>query len=96
MEVERRTEKHEIARNSLPESLRPVFDDFVADYRFAATKHHGAPFVSYIVLAEMVRTGWRLTAEPRNRRVGHVESLLYQAFSGDLTTISGSRHARCV
>ena len=59
-----RTEKHEQARNSLPESVRPVFDDFVADYRFAATKVHGSPFVSYMVMAEMVRAGWRLAAEP--------------------------------
>lgn len=58
-----RTEKHELARNSLPDELKPVFDDFVTDYRFAATKHHGSPFVSYIVLAEMVRLGWRLGAE---------------------------------
>jgi hypothetical protein len=64
MEEEKRSEKHELARNSLPESLRPVFDDFVADYKFAGTKHHGAPFVSYIILAEMVRAGWRLAAEP--------------------------------
>lgn len=64
MEGEKRSEKHEIARSSLPESLRPVFDDFVGDYKFAATKHHGSPFVSYIVLAEMVRAGWRLAAEP--------------------------------
>jgi hypothetical protein len=59
-----RSEKHEQARNSLPEGLRAVFDDFVADYRFAATKIHGSPFVSYMVLAEMVRAGWRLAAEP--------------------------------
>jgi len=64
MEDEKRSEKHEAARNSLPESLRPVFDDFVADYKFAGTKHHGSPFVSYIILAEMVRAGWRLAAEP--------------------------------
>lgn len=64
MQEEKRTEKHELARNSLPESLRPVFDDFVADYKFAGTKHHGSPFVSYIILAEMVRAGWRLAAEP--------------------------------
>jgi hypothetical protein len=44
--------------------LRPVFDDFVVDYKFAATKHHGSPFVSYIVLAEMVNLGWHLAAEP--------------------------------
>lgn len=61
---EQRSEKLELARNSLPDDLKPVFDDFVADYRFAATKHHGAPYVSYIVLAEMVKAGWRLAAEP--------------------------------
>jgi len=59
-----RSEKHEQARNSLPEDLQSVFDDFVADYKFAATKHHGSPFVSYVVLAEMVRAGWRLAADP--------------------------------
>ena len=59
-----RSEKYKIARDSLPSELRAVFDDFVADYRFAGTKHHGSPFVSYIVLAEMVKAGWRLSAEP--------------------------------
>ena len=58
-----RSEKHEQARDSLPDKLKPVFDNFVTDYRLAATKHHGSPFVSYVVLAEMVRLGWRLTAE---------------------------------
>ncbi len=62
--AEQRTEKHELARNSLPEDSVPVFDDLVADYRFAATKHHGSPFVSYVVLADLVRAGWRLTEEP--------------------------------
>lgn len=64
MTDEKRTESHEKARNSLPEELKPVFDDLVGDYRFAATKHHGSPFVSYKVLAEMVRMGWRLAADP--------------------------------
>jgi hypothetical protein len=62
METRKRSDKHEHARDSLPEELRPIIDDFVADYKFAATKHHGSPFVSYIVLAEMVRAGWRLNA----------------------------------
>ena len=64
MDTEKRSEKHEQARNSLAEELRPIFDDFVADYKFAGTKHHGSPFVSYIILAEMVSAGWRLAAEP--------------------------------
>ncbi len=37
---------------------------FVADYKFSATVHHGRPYVSYVVLADMVRAGWRLSAEP--------------------------------
>ena len=64
MDEPKRSEKHEAARNTLPDELKPVFDDFVADYRFAATMHHGSPFVSYRVLAEMVKAGWRLSAEP--------------------------------
>jgi len=59
-----RTRKEEEARNSLPDDLRPIFDDFVADYKFHGTKRHGKPYVSYIVLADMVRAGWRLAAEP--------------------------------
>jgi hypothetical protein len=41
MEIEKRSETHEQARNSLPEEPRPIFDAFVADYKFAGTKHHG-------------------------------------------------------
>lgn len=67
-----RTEKHELARNTLPADLKPVFDDLVADYRFAATKHHRSPFVSYSVLADLVKAGWRLAADPL--RVGTKES----------------------
>lgn len=60
----RRSEKHEQARNSLPEELRAVFDEFVAHYTYAATLHHGRPYISYIVLADMVKAGWRISAKP--------------------------------
>ena len=59
-----RSDKHEAARATLAEELQPVFDQFVEDYKFAGVIHHGAPFVSYIILAEMVRAGWRLTGTP--------------------------------
>ena len=62
--TEKRSDKCELARNSLPEELRSVFDQFVEDYKFAGTIHHGSPFVSYVILAEMVKAGWRLTAMP--------------------------------
>lgn len=64
-EEPKRTEKHEQARNSLPPELVPVFDSLVAEYRFHALKHHGSPFVSYVILADLVRDGWRfLPQEP--------------------------------
>jgi hypothetical protein len=56
--------KEQEARDSLPEELKPIFDEFVSDYKFAATARYGKPYVSYIVLADMVRAGWRCTAEP--------------------------------
>ena len=52
------------ARDSLPDELKSIYDDFVSDYKYAATLRHGRPYVSYVVLADMVRAGWRLGAEP--------------------------------
>ena len=62
--TEKPSEKQIEARNSLPEELRPVFDDFVSDYKYAATLRYGRPYISYIVLADMIKAGWRPTAEP--------------------------------
>ena len=59
--------KYKEARNSLSDDLKPIFDDFVADYRYVATLRHGRPYVSYIVLADMVRAGWRCSAEPQKQ-----------------------------
>lgn len=58
------SQKEKEARDSLPDELKPVFDDFVAGYKYAATLRHGRPYISYIVLADMVRSGWRLSTEP--------------------------------
>ena len=60
---EKISEKQTEARNSLPEELKPVFDEFVSDYKYAATLRHGKPYISYIVLSDMIRAGWRLSAE---------------------------------
>lgn len=53
------TTKQEQARQSLPEDLRSFYDAMVADYRFAALQRHGSPFVSYMVIADLIRAGWR-------------------------------------
>ncbi|MCX5632445.1 MAG: hypothetical protein NTW93_02025 [Phycisphaerae bacterium] len=62
--AEKSSEKQIEARNSLPDELKLIFDEFVSDYRYAATLRHGKPYISYIVLADMIRAGWRLSAKP--------------------------------
>jgi hypothetical protein len=63
-----RSEKHELARDSLPRELRQHFDAFVDDYKFSAIAHYHKPFISYAVLADMVRCGWRRTESPTRRQ----------------------------
>ena len=62
--AENPSEKQIEASNSLPEELKPIFDEFVSDYKYAATMRYGNPYVSYIVLADMIRAGWRPSAKP--------------------------------
>jgi hypothetical protein len=64
-ETPKRPKFYEV-RELLPEELRSVYDALVGDYEFLAIKHHGKPFVSYKILADLVREGWRLPeATPR-------------------------------
>ena len=49
------------ARESLPEELRPVYDEIVTDYSWCTIKRYGRGYVAYAVLAEMVSMGWRPT-----------------------------------
>ena len=65
--AEEPSEKQIEARDILPDESKPIFDDFVADYKYAATLRHGRPYISYIVLADMVRAGQRPSAEPISR-----------------------------
>jgi hypothetical protein len=55
------------ARSSLQDELRPIFDQLVEEYRFHATVLHGSPFVSYAILAALVKDGWRPPAGTPNR-----------------------------
>ena len=61
---EERSPKHEQSRRSLPDDLKPVFDALVQDYKFAAHVHYRTVLVSYNILADLVRAGWRLAAKP--------------------------------
>jgi hypothetical protein len=53
------TAKHLEARQLLPNDLKKQFDVLVEDYRNHATHRHGAPYVSYVVLADLIMSGWR-------------------------------------
>jgi len=52
------------ALDSLPEELRGVYEELVEDYRFSCIKKTGKSFVNYLVLAELIRVGWRHSANP--------------------------------
>jgi hypothetical protein len=51
--------KREEVRAALPEDLQPMFDKLLVDYQSASMTHHRQPFISYVVLADLVREGWR-------------------------------------
>lgn len=63
MTESKRSEKHEEARNSLAVELRPIFDDLVEEYKYRTVVRLGSSFVSYVILADLVRAGWRHSAE---------------------------------
>ena len=63
-ESPKKSEKWEQARDTLPEELKPVFDNLVLHYKALALKHHKGAWVSYVVLADLVREVWRPTESP--------------------------------
>lgn len=54
-----KSEKRLKAELSLPEELRPIFNQMIDEYQFAAFKHHGSRMVSPKVIAELIIMGWR-------------------------------------
>lgn len=53
--------KREEVREELPEEMRPYFDRLVEEYKFQSLKHLGRVFVSYAILAALIKDGWRPT-----------------------------------
>ena len=54
--------------DSLPSTLRSNYTQLVEEYRYFALIHHKHPFVSYRVLAELIRSGWRPNDEPMSAK----------------------------
>jgi hypothetical protein len=63
VDLKKLTPKRAEARASLPDELKPIFDQLVDDYRFATFEKFGNGYVAYSVLAELVRVGWRRSHE---------------------------------
>jgi hypothetical protein len=55
----RTSEKYVRARESLPDELRPIYDQLVEEYAFHTETRMGRGYVAYQVLAALVRDGWR-------------------------------------
>ena len=62
MDKKQQTNKREQARNTLPDDLWPVFEELVEDYKFATLTRCGRGYVAYMVLADLVKVGWRHVA----------------------------------
>jgi len=54
----KRTQAYIDAEATVPPALRDTFEQLMAEYQFAALKHHRRPFCSPKVIAELVRMGW--------------------------------------
>ncbi len=59
-----KSEKYHKAKESLPDNLKPVYEEFVKQYAFHTEILYGRGYVAYSVLAALVRDGWRHAAEP--------------------------------
>ena len=57
--INKESEKYKRAQASLPDDLRPIYDNLVSQYAFHTTRLYGRGYVAYEVLASLVRDGWR-------------------------------------
>lgn len=56
--------KMEEELNALPEDLKPVYKRIVLESQYHCVVRHGHPLVSYAVLSDLIKGGWRPTREP--------------------------------
>lgn len=52
--------KYQNALASLPAELRPAYKQLVEEYRFHALVRFGRAWVAYDLLADLIRSGWKL------------------------------------
>jgi len=54
-----KSEKYLTAKETLPKDLHLIYDQLVEEYKFHTIKHYGKGYVAHIVLADLVRDGWK-------------------------------------
>ncbi len=59
-----KSDRYKEVFESLPDSHKPVFRQLVEEYIFHTHVKYGKGYVAYAVLGELVRSGWRASAEP--------------------------------
>ncbi|MFC1882219.1 hypothetical protein ACFL2S_12070 [Thermodesulfobacteriota bacterium] len=59
MKKEKMNPKMEKEIESLPDELKPIFKRIVDEYQYHCVLRYGRAFVSYAVLADLVRDGWK-------------------------------------
>ena len=53
-------------RETVPDRLKPVFDELVTDYRTSSSELVGQAFASYVILADLIHKGWRKPEKIQN------------------------------
>jgi hypothetical protein len=63
MSFSNKSKKYLSAKESLPINLYPIYDQLVNEYTFHTEKRYGRGYLSYDVLADLVRDGWKPPAK---------------------------------
>jgi hypothetical protein len=59
MDSGKKSPKFYEVRDSLPEELRSIYEEMVSSYAFYSLKYHGREWVSFQIIADLVKEGWR-------------------------------------
>ena len=68
MSFNKKSEKYLSAEESLPKDLHLVYEQLVEEYIFHTVKRYGGRYVSFSVLADLVRDGWRPPEKAKNTK----------------------------
>lgn len=56
-------------REKLQETLKPIYDQIVVDYLYHSKVIYGHTFISYKILSELVKEGWKPPDNPKRKPI---------------------------